>query len=326
MVNNNLATPSMQTIKKVTSYINRGRPSPAETNNILAEIEEAKRVLNEDVSERTEAHVTELRNQVNDQVEKKLELFDSNPKIARLTKQRDASQNRLEELRAVNNGEFPKNISPVLYVIPLILLGVGEWYVNYSTFSASFVPAIAIAATLITAVVFATASHIHGSYVKQLGEILHPSVSYRQFIDKKLILLLVTVILVIFFSIILWLRYDILREQLGLDTVDTNVFGDSGRSRATAKLLQTAGINAGIWALGTVYAWQMAAKVPALRSVYRDWMSHNHKLESMRSPLQKEQARLEAGLQKSLNSNNVIRQEYEGLLKQLEGLKSRLSA
>ena len=57
----------------------------------------------------------------------------------------------LINLRQINGGAYPKNISPVLYVVPLILVGVAEWYVNFATFAEIFIPVFAIAGTLLVA-------------------------------------------------------------------------------------------------------------------------------------------------------------------------------
>jgi hypothetical protein len=76
-----------------------------------------------------------------------------------------ARDQTFQELRQVNGGGYPKNLSPVLYVIPLFGVGIAEWYVNLSTFMAKFVPLVAGAGTILVALIFAIASHFHGEYL-----------------------------------------------------------------------------------------------------------------------------------------------------------------
>jgi hypothetical protein len=92
-------------------------------------------------------------------------------------------------------GAYPRNISPVIYGAPLILVGIAEWYVNFSTFSEIFIPVFAIAATVIVAAVFAWASHLHGAYVKQLSAILNPAVPKRNLLGRKIAIIIATVLL-----------------------------------------------------------------------------------------------------------------------------------
>lgn len=323
MVDNNLAIKAQEVIQKSTAFF-KGKKAASDSRSLTAHIDQVVEVLTDDIEEREGSYIEQLSASTQQKISDSWESFNANKKIDRVTKQRDAAQNRLEELRAINEGDYPKNISPVLYIIPLLLLGVGEWYVNYTTFAYSFVPAIAIVATIITAVVFASASHVHGSFIKQLGEILHPSVNYRKFIDKKIIVVLVTLLLLLFFGIILWLRYEALARQLGLGGGASNAFGEAGSSKATSKLMQTAGLNFGIWALGTLYAWALSEKVPALRAIYRSWLRENKILDKFRRPYEREQARLEAGLEKQLDANKVICGEYRGLQKNLISLKKRI--
>jgi hypothetical protein len=64
-------------------------------------------------------------------------------------------------------------------------VGIAEWYVNYATIAAKFIPVFAIAGTLLVAGSFAWASHMHGSYLKQLAEIIHPSMEYRNVLGRN---------------------------------------------------------------------------------------------------------------------------------------------
>jgi hypothetical protein len=151
---------------------------------------------------------------------------EQNSHYQRASEAQKAAHQEFGNLRRVNGGSFPRNISPVLYIIPLILVGIAEWYVNFSTFSAMFIPVFAIAATLIVAAVFAFASHLHGSYLKQISEIIHPSVDYRNVLGRKIVLIIVTLLLLAAFGTVIWLRWLVISEQLGIsNNSETATFG-----------------------------------------------------------------------------------------------------
>ena len=163
-------------------------------------------------------------------------------------------------------------MSPVLYVIPLVLVGLAEWYVNFATFEATFIPVFAIAGTLLVAAVFAWASHMHGAYVKQIAEIIHPSMEYRNVLGRKIALVIATILLIAALVTVIWLRYSIIAEQLGSGlSAESGTFGGPRASMIWSKLGPTIVLNVLIWGLGALYAWAMNEKVPGLRESYRDW-------------------------------------------------------
>jgi hypothetical protein len=94
--------------------------------------------------------------------------LNQDPRFLRANAVQKATQQTFDSLRQANGGAFPRDISPVLYVIPLILVGVAEWYVNYSTFASIFVPVFAIAGTLLVGAIFAWASHMYGAYLARV--------------------------------------------------------------------------------------------------------------------------------------------------------------
>src|SRR5262249_35313861 len=131
--------------------------------------------------------------------------LNQDPGFLRANAQQRPQQAKFDSLRQVNGGAYPRNLSPILYVIPLVLVGLAEWYVNFSSFAAIFIPAVAIAGTLIVAAIFAWSSHLHGSYLKQLAEIRHPSVEYRNELGRKLAIIMASVLLLIAFSTVVWI-------------------------------------------------------------------------------------------------------------------------
>src|SRR5262249_32397960 len=126
------------------------------------------RLLN-DVNERTTTYVTALEQRERTAIEARRREIHEDPDFQRATEKQKSCNQEFQNLRQVNDGGFPKNIVPVLYVIPLILVGVAEWYVNFSTFAAMFIPVFAIAATIIVAGVFAWARHLQSVRKHQAG-------------------------------------------------------------------------------------------------------------------------------------------------------------
>ena len=148
-------------------------------------------------------------------------------------------------------GAYPRNISPVIYGAPLILVGIAEWYVNFSTFSEIFIPVFAIAATVIVAAVFAWASHLHGAYVKQLSAILNPAVPKRNLLGRKIAIIIATVLLLAALGTVVWLRYLVVSEQLGIaNGAEGGPFGETSPSIVWSKVGPTIVVNILIWGLG----------------------------------------------------------------------------
>jgi Flp pilus assembly protein TadB len=176
-----------ETLKDQIEPIRRAAVGFATTNSPNARqrlehinaLQNAEERLSLEIEERNGPYLQTLDQEENEKISARREEAERRPNYQRALAAQRAAQERFQNLRRINNGQYPRNISPVLYVIPLILVGVAEWYVNYSTFSAMFIPVFAIAATIIVAAVFAWASHLHGAYIKQISEIMHPSEEYR---------------------------------------------------------------------------------------------------------------------------------------------------
>jgi hypothetical protein len=212
-------------------------------------------------------------------------------------------------------------------VIPLILVGVAEWYVNFSTFAAIFIPVFAIAGTLLVAAIFAWASHLHGTYLKQLAEILHPSVEYRNVLGRKLALIIVSVLLVIAFLTVVWLRYVVITDQLGFHPNTTSdTFGGATSTMIWSRLGPTIVLNILIWGLGTLYAWALNEKVPNLREAYRELLRANRKVERARRPYMTEQKRIKAYYDRERSKNEVMIKEYQDLLEKVKGTIQQIQA
>ena len=247
------------------------------------------------------------------------------PQYVQANQEKQTDQQIFESLRQINGGAYPRNLSPVLYVIPLVLVGIAEWYVNFATFAAIFIPVFAIAGTLLVAAVFAWASHMHGAYLKQLAEIIHPSMEYRNVLGRNIALIIATILLIGALVTVVWLRYVVISDQLGISPNATpGTFGEPSTSMVWSRLGPTIVLNVLIWGLGTLYSWALNEKVPGLRESYRDWQRAEGKLKWLRKPFEKEEQRIRAAFKRKRDQNKVAINEYNHSLSDIHALAERL--
>jgi hypothetical protein len=253
------------------------------------------------------------------------EEVEQNPGYQRAAEAHKAAHEEFENLRRVNGGAFPRNISPILYVVPLVLAGIVEWYVNFNTFSSMFIPVFAISATIIVAAVFAWASHLHGAYLKQISEITHPSVDYRNVLGRKIILIIVTILLIGAFGTVVWLRWLVIAEQLGVSNgVEAGTFGGASSSMIWSKVGPTIVINVLIWGLGTLYSWAMHEKVPGLRESFREYLRSSRVLDKRSRPFRLEERRLKSHYERERDKNKFSIGEYKVLLENIKSTIERV--
>jgi hypothetical protein len=179
MPNDTLGDEVEEILKGAAEYVRSNRPDPKRRDFHLKNLTAAEARLIADIEERRSGYKDELEVRERDAINARWQELTANPRFARINTEQKARQQTFDSLRQVNDGGFPRNISPVIYFIPLLLVATAEWYVNYATFATKFVPALAAAATIIVGAIFAGASHFHGAYAKQLSEIYHPSTEYR---------------------------------------------------------------------------------------------------------------------------------------------------
>jgi hypothetical protein len=280
--------------------------------------------LHADIQQRETTYSEELQSQEDAKIDTRWRELNEDQRFIRANTEQRSRQQIFDSLRQVNEGAFPTNISPVIYVIPLIAVGVAEWYVNLSTFMARFVPLVAAAGTILVALIFATASHLQGEFLKQLSEILHPSVVYRNELGRKIAVVIATILLLIAFSVVIWLRYQVIAEQLGLNTETEGTFGGSSTSLIWSNLAPTIGLNLFVWGLGILYAFLASEKVPKLRGAFRALQSANKRLDRARRPFLAEQKRIKAQYERERSKNQVAIKEYSSLSEEVTGAIKQL--
>lgn len=302
------------------------RIQPADRrDSLFRQLQETERLLAADLAERQAAYPAELDRRERSEIDAVWSRYNEIDRHKNLAQKRDAQRQRFEQLRQLNGGGFPLNLSPVLYVVPLILLGVGEWYVNYSTFAAKLVPAFAIAATLVVAAVFAATSHVHGAFIKQISELMNPSVEYHHVRDRKIIFAIMTIVLLLALGAIVWLRYIAIAEQLGLSEVTgSNVFGGASASKVWSLLLPTIVLNIAIWGVGTFYSWWFHERIPELRECYRQMLATERRIERSKRTYERDAKRISATYDRERKNNEVVKREEDGLLDEVRAAIGRL--
>jgi len=197
--------------------------------------------------------------------------------------------------------------------------------VNYSTFASMFIPVFAIAATIIVAAVFASASNLHGAYLKQISEITHPSVEYRNVLGRKIAVIVATALLMAAFGTVVWLRWLVISEQLGINSgIQSGTFGNASSTMIWSRVGPTIIINLLIWGVGTLYSWAVHEKVPGLREAYRSYLRATRVVDKRRTPFIAEEKRLRAQYDRDRDKNKITINEYKSLLEEVNSTLARL--
>lgn len=313
-------------LKSAADVIRQDRPDDRRRRSVLATLQGLDERLRTDVEERQTTYADALQVREDGEIAARWQDLNEDQRFVRVNTEQKARQQTFDSLRQVNDGGYPTNISPVLYAVPLILVGVAEWYVNLSTFMAKFVPLVAGAGTILVAAIFAVASHFQGEFLKQISEVLHPSVVYRNVLGRKMALIIATILLIGAFAVVIWLRYQVIAEQLGLNTEAGGTFGGSNSSMIWSNLGPTIGLNLFIWGLGVLYAFVASEKVPKLRSAFRELRRANKKLDRARRPFVEEQRRIKAQYDRERAKNDVAIKEYSTLSEEVRGTIRRLQS
>lgn len=313
-------------VRSALDFLKQRNQEPHHRQNLLRRLEETERLLAADLEERQAAYPAELEQRERSEIDAVWGRYSAIDRHRHLDEKRSAQRHRFEQLRQLNGGGYPLNLPTVLYIIPLLGLGVGEWYVNFSTFAAKLVPAFAIAATLVVALVFASASHVHGAFIKQIAEIMHPSVEYRRVRDRKIMFVIMTIVFLLALGAIVWLRYMAISEQLGLSEVTgSSVFGGAAASKVWSLLLPTVVLNIAIWGVGTFYSWWFHERIPERRESYRQLRATDRRIEGSKRPYEKEVKRIAATFDRERANNEVVKRGEDGLLDEVRAAIGRLA-
>lgn len=316
---------ALKVLRDATGFLRSKQPKSELRQQHLRNLEAVGRRLATDIEERSTRYLAKLEGDEKAEIDEQWAQLNSKPQFIKANTEKQSHLQIFNQLRQINGGAYPKNISPVLYVVPLILVGVAEWYVNFATFAEIFIPVFAIAGTLLVAAAVAWASHMHGTYLKQLAEIIHPSMEYRNVLGRKIALAISTILLIAALLTVAWLRYVVISDQLGISSNATpGTFGEPSSSMIWSRLGPTIILNILIWGLGTLYSWALNEKVPDLRESYRNLERAERKLKRARKPFEKEEMRIKAVFKRRREQNQVAINEYNHSLSEVRALAERL--
>jgi hypothetical protein len=312
-------------VRDAKAFLSSKRNNNELRQSHIKDLDTVARRLSAEIGERRTNYIAQLASEERGQIDNQWLQLNRKPQFIQANQEGQTARQIFESLRQINGGAYPRDLSPVLYAVPLVLVGVAEWYVNYATFAAIFIPVFAIAGTLLVAAVFAWASHMHGAYLKQLAEIIHPSMEYRNVLGRKIALVISTVLLIAALFTVVWLRYVVIADQLGISPNATpGTFGAPSSSMIWSRLGPTIVLNILIWGLGTLYSWAMNEKVPDLRESYQNFQRAERKLKRLRKPAEREQQRIQAAFKRKREQNQVAINEYNHSLSEINSLAERL--
>jgi hypothetical protein len=318
--NDDLQTRVRLILTSDTRYLAGNKPDARKRQANLEQLTQWQTIISNDIDLRTTSYSARLADEHENNIRSAQNTLNEDHRYKEACAEQNATHLQFEMLRM--GGAYPKNISPVIYGAPLILVGIAEWYVNFATFSEIFIPVFAIAATIIVAAVFAWASHLHGAYVKQLSAILNPAVPKRNLLGRKIAIIIATVLLLAALSTVVWLRYLVVSEQLGIaNGAEGGPFGETSPSIVWSKVGPTIVVNILIWGL---YSWAMHEKIPDLRETYRAKLRADGAVNKYTSKLGKQEARLEASYEEKKRVNQFLVETDSKLLQDVNACVAAL--
>jgi hypothetical protein len=132
-------------------------------------------------------------------------------------------------------------------------------------------------------------------------------------------------LLIAAFSTVVWLRYVVISDQLGLSSNATpGTFGEPSSSLIWSRLGPTVVLNILIWGLGTLYSRASNEKVPGLREAYRDLQRAQRKLTGVQRPFEAAERRIKAAYGRKRQQNQVATNEYNHFLSEIQSVADRL--
>ena len=91
-----------------------------ETESHLRDLEAAGGIYQE-IEERRTSYIAQLVSDEKAEIDNQWAQLNSEPRLVQANKEKQTDLQIFENLRQINGGAYPKNLSPVLYVIPLLL-------------------------------------------------------------------------------------------------------------------------------------------------------------------------------------------------------------
>jgi hypothetical protein len=145
-------------------------------------------------------------------------------------------------------------------------------------------------------------------------------------LGRKIVLIIVTLLLLAAFGTVVWLRWLVISEQLGISNNNSEAatFGVGSSFMIWSKVGPTIVINILVWGLGTLYSWALQERIPGLRESYREYLRASRVLEKRVRPFQIEEKRLNAYYTRERDKNRVTIDECKSLLENVKSTIDRL--
>jgi hypothetical protein len=217
----------------------------------------------------------------------------------------NAAMGRFERLRMLNNTVYPRNFPPNwLYYSGLVLIGLGDMYINYGVFLSKFDTAIALIVTIFVGFVVAATSHVHGKYLKQYKVISQSidDLDKRKTKDEIRVVRIATGAFLICMAAIFWARYDYFVQGSGLE------FSLGNLLFVLLRIAPTLFFNFLIWFVGATLSFCVHERVPGLRETRRRCVELDAEVAALKLELE--------------SRKRVIKNNYRAEIKAVEGRRS----
>jgi hypothetical protein len=187
-------------------------------------------------------------------------------------KAKEQAEQVYDDMLKANSGKPPTHL-PWWYFIFLMLIGVGEWLINFATFESKFaVTAMAIGMTMLVALAFSAASHFHGEFIKQRIALTGSHVEKSKRRNIYIVQTIVTILFLISFAAVVITRYQVIEDQVtAIPDAAITLPGFTNtvtRQSALQLLVPTLLLNMTVWILGIVISYAVHDSIPGFYRAY----------------------------------------------------------
>lgn len=231
-----------------------------------------------------------------------------------------------EKMRKANNNKPPRK-SPFWYWPALVLVGAGEWLLNYDTFNIKFeIEAMAIGMTFLVAIAFALSSHFHGEFLKQREALMGIHVETPRKTTYIIFQLFGTLLLLSALTAVILVRFYVIQDEMGAMS-GPSLPGEEpiAQQSVLQLLLPTIFLNLLVYLIGVLISYAVHDAVPGYQRAQKDLEDTREELDRVKKKMDKEITQVE---QDALKKHKEIASTYEDdgreaqecdeLLKQIE--------
>lgn len=241
----------------------------------------------------------------------------------------EVSKQRFKKMRTEMGGKPPVRQKIMIYMISISLIGLIEWFINYSTFNIKYPSGIAFGATVIIALSIALASHFHGALLKQRTALF---ASHRKKEDKRQEIIkqvFFSLLLLIALVIVTYNRYDLLLEQT-VNNGGVSLPGMESQDEQAASvwwvLLPFFLMNVLVWVVGVAISYFTHDAQPGYQEAFNHYNKAKEQYHKVEKELQSEIGRIDDEYEKKLNALKNAHSEYVAESKEIDSLLQRLES